>query len=63
MPDQTITGGAGIPSGEAFGSTEAGVHQAMITGSAGIPSGEEFSRPTGVFIDPATVPYSMSVAY
>jgi len=61
--DQTITGGGGIPSGEAFGTENTGLHQTMITGAAGIPSGEEFSRPAGVFIDPATVPYAISVAY
>lgn len=61
--DQEITGSAGIPSGEAFSNEGAGVHQTMIVGSAGIPSGEEFSRPSGVFIDPATVPYAVSIAY
>lgn len=61
--DQTLTGSAGIPSAEAFGVEETGLHQTVITGSAGIPSGEEFSRPSGVFIDPVTVPYSISIAY
>lgn len=63
MPDQTLTGSAGIPSGEAFGNENTGLHQTMIVGSAGIASGEEFSRPAGVFIDPATVPYSIAIAY
>lgn len=61
--DQTITGGGGIPSGEAFGTENTGLHQTMIVGSAGIPSEEAFSRPAGVFIDPATVPYAISIAY
>lgn len=61
--DQTITGGAGIPSAEAFGSSDSRIDQTMIVGGAGIPSAETFPRPAGVFIDPATVPYSISIAY
>lgn len=61
--DQILTGSAGIASGEAFGTENTGLHQTMVVGSAGIPSGEAFPRPAGVFIDPATVPYSVSVAY
>jgi len=41
--DQTLTGSAGIVSGEAFGSGGTVVLQVILTGSAGIVSGEAFS--------------------
>ncbi len=61
--DQTLTGSAGISSGEAFGSADARMDQTMVRGSAGIPSEEAFPPPAGVFIDPATVPFSLYLSY
>lgn len=62
--DQTITGAAGIPSGEAFGGgSTARIDQTVIQGLRGIPSEEAFPPPAGVFIDRGTVPYSVSIAY
>lgn len=61
--DQTLTGSAGISSGEAFGSADARMDQTVVRGLSGIPSGEAFPPPAGVFIDPATVPFSLYISY
>lgn len=61
--DQTLTGSAGIASAETFGSADARMDQTIVRGSAGIPSEEAFPPPAGVFIDPATVPFSLYISY
>lgn len=60
--DQTITGGTPIASAEAF---YGGAHiiQLLIVGVAPIPSAEYFEPPSGVSIDPMTVPTSLSLSY
>lgn len=62
--DQTITGGSGITSGEAFGDPALShVIQQLIVGTAGIASGESFARTSGVFIDPFSVPAAVWIAF
>lgn len=62
--DQTITGAAGIGSGEAMGAPEtSGIIQALIEGSAGIVSEEDFSPPTGIWTSPEGMPYGRYLSH
>lgn len=59
-----ITGTAGIPSAETFGSpANAGLSQRLISGATGIASAEGFGQPTGLLIDISTVPVSANYSY
>ena len=64
--DQTLTGAAGIASGEAFGAPagpDGALHQRYLIGSAGIASGEAFGVTDGVRIPIETVPAAAWYAY
>lgn len=61
--DQTITGLLAIASVEQLFTVDAHIIQTLIVGSAPIPSGEYFEPPSGVSIDPLTVPTSISISF
>lgn len=62
--DQVISNSAGLLSGERFGTDGSIAEPGFIVGGAGIPSGESFAQgPTGVRIDPFSVPRNLTVAY
>jgi hypothetical protein len=61
---QTITGNAGIASGETMGAPEtSGIIQGVIVGATGIPSEEDFSLPTGIWTSPEGMPYGRYLAH
>jgi hypothetical protein len=59
----TITGTAGIASGEEFGHYGGAPIQTLIEGLHGISSAEAFPQPSGVSVDPLTVPVSLYLSY
>lgn len=59
----TITGVFGISSEESFGFHGGAPVQDLIQGQAGIASEEAFSAPSGVRVDPLTVPFSQYYSY
>lgn len=61
--DQTITGDAAIASAAFFSAADSHIIQTLIVGDATIPSGEYFEPPSGVSIDPLTVPTSLYLSY
>lgn len=62
--DQTITGSAGIASGEMMGDVStSGIIQTLLLGSSGIASEEAFSSPTGIWTSPEGMAYGRSLAY
>lgn len=61
--DQTLTGDAAIASAEAFFSADSHIIQTLLVGDAAIASGEYFEPPSGVSIDPLTVPTSLYLSY
>jgi len=63
MP-QTLTGAAGLASTLAFGlSADGHLIQQLITGAVGLGSTLTFATPSGVRIDPFTVPVTRQFAY
>lgn len=65
MADQALGGSIsiGVASAEQLGAGGAAEAITPLVGLAGIPSGETFPPKTGVFVDPVSVPTSMTVAY
>lgn len=61
--DQTITGSTTIASAEAFALTDSSVYHIRLAGGAPIASGEYFEPPSGVSIDPLSVPTSLYLSY
>lgn len=61
--DQTITGSTTIASAEAFPLTDSSVYDTRLQGIAPIASGEYFEPPSGVSIDPLSVPTSLYLSY
>lgn len=58
-----ITGITTIASGEAFPLADSSVYDTRLSGVAAIASGEYFEPPSGVTIDPLTVPTSLYLSY
>lgn len=61
--DQTITGLLAIASAEQFFTVDSHIIQTLIVGETAIPTGEYFEPPSGVSIDPLTVPTSLYLSY
>lgn len=61
--DQTITGLLAIASAEQFFTVDSHLIQALIVGETTIPTGEYFEPPSGISIDPLTVPTSLYLSY
>lgn len=61
--DQTITGVSTIASAEAFPLVDSSVYDTRLTGVSPIASGEYFEPPSGVSIDPLSVPTSLYLSY
>lgn len=61
--DQTITGLLAIASAEQFFTVDSHLIQNLIVGVSPIPSGEYFEPPSGITIDPMSVPTSLYLSY
>jgi len=61
--DQTLTGVDPIASGESFPTGGPGLIQTLLTGESPIASGESFPTPSGVRIDPLSMPASLFVSF
>jgi len=61
--DQTITGSTTIASAEAFALADSSVYHIRLQGVSPIASGEYFEPPSGVSIDPLSVPTSLYLSY
>lgn len=61
--DQTITGLLAIASAEQFFTVDSHLIQTLIVGESTIASGEYFEPPSGVSIDPLSVPTAMYISY
>ena len=61
--DQTITGLLAIASAEQFFTANSHIIQTLIVGVSPIASGEYFEPPSGVTIDPLSVPTVLYISY
>ena len=61
--DQTITGSTTIASAESFPLPDSSVYHIRLQGVSPIASGEYFEPPSGVSIDPLSVPTSLYLSY
>ena len=63
MPDQTLTGVSTIASAQSFSTVDSHLIQTLIAGNTTIPSAEYFEPPSGVSIDPLSVPTALYLSY
>ena len=58
-----ITGTTAIASAEAFPLADSSVYDTRLSGVSAIASGEYFEPPSGVSIDPLSVPTALYLSY